>query len=96
VDVKLGQARPVRRLEDAPLAVAAAALGEPVDQPVEPGPVADPELVGRAADDLVPPPPDQRAEPVAHLDHHRVARPRDRDRLCRLGEIARQRRGRRS
>jgi len=45
VDVELGQARPLRRLEHPPPAVAAAALAEAVDQPVEPNPVADPELV---------------------------------------------------
>jgi hypothetical protein len=96
VDVELHQPRPFRRLEDPPLAVAAAGLREAVDQPVEPGPVADPELVGRLAQDLAARPPDEGAEPVAHLDHDRVARTRDRDRLSCLGEIARKCRGRRS
>jgi hypothetical protein len=95
VDVELGQPRPSGSVEHAPLAVAAAALGEAVDQPVQASAVADAELVGRPAEDLLAGPPDEHAEPVAHLDHHRVARPRDRDRLHRLREIARESCGRR-
>ena len=96
VDVELCQTRPLRRLEHPLLAVAAAALREAVDQPVEAGAIADPDIGGRPAEYLLARQADELAEPVAHLDHHRVTRTGDCHGLHRLGEIARERSRRRS
>jgi DNA-binding Lrp family transcriptional regulator len=78
--------RTQRRLEHPLLVVASTALGEPRDQPVQPVAVTDPELGRRPPEQLVAPPPDEGAEPVADVDERRVAHPCDRDRLLGLGQ----------
>ncbi len=74
------------RLEHPLLVVASTALGEPRNQPVQPVAVADPQLGRRPPEQLVAPPPDEGAEPVADVDEGGIAHPCNRDRLLGLGQ----------